>query len=179
MMETEWWKRYLSSLFKAWRDSFRLTGCCVLMAMGQGEGCQTSPVNCPSDLCQVTTLPSSLWHQQTSDFLLEHLNIKTTNKHRKIATSEYFIMNLFSRPIYLLSISIYICYFFTRSLPVSKADGGIFFGENGLITMSRTEWMEWYQPHGFHVFVTITLTPLQPLLWALLPSPASCSQTLW
>lgn len=68
MTETEWWKCYLSSLFKAWGDSLRLTDSCVLMAMGQGEGCRTSPVNFPSDLCQVTTLPSSLWHHQTSNF---------------------------------------------------------------------------------------------------------------
>ena len=60
----------------------------------------------------------------------------------------------------------------------AQASGGILIGEDGLIVTAgtiSTEWYQTHQTHGFHVFNTI---PSTPLLWAVLPSAASCCITL-
>ena len=44
-----------------------------------------------------------------------------------------------------------------------------------LFIMAGMESMELYQPLGNHMFETISLTPFQPFLWAVLPSAASTS----
>jgi hypothetical protein len=59
-----------------------------------------------------------------------------------------------------------------------QAAGGTLIGEDRLIVMAGTAWMEWYQTHhtpGVHVFNTIPFSPFQPLFWVILPSAASCA----